>query len=202
VATSAIWIPFPPDSRWPELPGAPGCAVRETVAGSVRGTIARSVLGNTGITILHPACRASTMQSQSTDSARPSTRASDPAGRTHIVPHDRPDHRPLTWAPQNSPLTRPSSPTRFAPLGCLCTGRDGPRLGTWFASRVAAGAEEGSPPPGRNAETPWSLAIAKADARASRPRDDGSAGAPNPGTSWEASSEMKEAKRDRRARDE
>jgi hypothetical protein len=34
-----------------------------------------------------------------------------------------------------------------------------------------------------DAETPWSLAIAKADARASRPRADGSAGAPNPGTS-------------------
>lgn len=46
-----------------------------------------------------------------------------------------------------------------------------------------------------DAETPWPLAIAEADARASRPRTDGSTRAPNPGTSCEASSEMKENKR-------
>jgi len=50
------------------------------------------------------------------------------------------------------------------------------------------------------AETPSSLAIAKADARASRPRADGSAGAPDPGTSREARSEMTEVKRDRGSR--
>ena len=44
-----------------------------------------------------------------------------------------------------------------------------------------------------DAEAPSSLVIAKADARGSRTRADGSAGAQNPGTSWEASSEMKEA---------
>jgi hypothetical protein len=62
---------------------------------------------------------------------------------------------------------------------------------------VAAGGKDRHRQP--DAETPWSLAIAEADARTSRPRADGSAIAPNPGTSWEASSEMKEDKRDRRA---
>jgi len=101
--------------------------------------------------------------------------------------------------PESSPSARPSSPTRFAPPECLCTGRDGHVSALDSPAELPWRRRQDRHRP-LDAETPWSLAILKADARASRPRADGSAGAPNPGTSWEASSEMKEVKRRRRAR--
>jgi hypothetical protein len=74
---------------------------------------------------------------------------------------------------------------------------------SWHLVRrqVAVAAEAGSPPPARcgDAMVPRDCQRGRKGFKAG---NDGSAGAPNPGTSWEVSSEMKEAKRDRKAHGE